>query len=96
MIIDVIRSRAERMRSAEARARTLWIGTAVALFLTVAGSAVAWRPLAWLASEWNLPSRTWQIVFVAFWLLPSLLLALLPLFRRRLLGEDSDNNGQTL
>ena len=92
----VVRSRAEEMRSAEARAKTLWIGTAVALFLTFAGSAVAWRPLAWLVSQWNLPSRVWQIVFLAFWLLPSLLLAFLPLFRIRLLGEDSDNNGQTV
>ncbi len=93
---NVVRSRAEEMRSAEAHAKTLWIGTAVALFLTFAGSAVTWPSLAWLASQWNLPSRVCQIVFVAFWLLPSLLLALLPLFRRRLLGEDSDSNGQTV
>jgi predicted anti-sigma-YlaC factor YlaD len=93
---NVVRSRAERMRSAEAHAKSLWIGTAIAIFLTFAGSAVAWRPMAWLASQWNLPSRVWQIVFAAFWLLPSLLLAFLPLFRRRLLGEDSDGNGQTV
>jgi len=92
----VVRSRAEGMRSAEADAKSLWIGTAVALFLTFAGSAVAWRPLAWLVSQWNLPSRVWQIVFLAFWLLPSLLLAFLPLFRIRLLGEDSDSNGQNV
>jgi hypothetical protein len=92
----IVRSRAEAMRSAEAHAQSLWIGTAVAIFLTFAGSAVAWRPLTWLASQWNLPSRVWQIVFVVFWLLPSLLLALLPLFRRRLLGEDSDRNGQAV
>jgi hypothetical protein len=95
-IENVVRSRAEAMRSAEAHERSLWIGIAVALFLTFAGSAVVWRPLAWLASQWNLPSRIWQIVFAAFWLLPSLLLALLPLFRRRLLGEDSDSKGQTV
>jgi len=52
--------------------------------------------LASLASQWNLPSRVWQIGFAAFWLLPSLLLALLPLFRRRLLGEHPDSEGQTL
>ena len=92
---NVVRSRAEAMRSAEAHAKSLWIGTAIAIFLTCMGSAVMWRPLAWLASQWNLPSRVWQIVFAALWLLPSLLLALLPLFRRRLL-EDSDNNGQTV
>ncbi len=92
----VVRSRAEAMKSAESNAKRLWIGTAVAIFLTFMGSAVTWRPLAWLASQWNLPSRVWQIAFAAFWLLPSLLLALLPLFRRRLLGEDSDRNGQTV
>ena len=86
---NVVRSRAEAMRSAEAHARTLWIGTAVAIFLTLTGSAVTWRSLAWLASQWNLPSRVWQIGFAAFWFLPSLLLALLPLFRRRLLGEET-------
>jgi hypothetical protein len=93
---NAVRSRAGQMRSAEAHATRLWIGTALAIFLTFTGSAVAWRAVAWLASQWNLPSRVWQIVFVAFWLLPSLLLALLPLFRSRLLGEDSDRNGQTV
>jgi hypothetical protein len=93
---NVIRSRAEGMRSAEAGARSLWIGTAIAIFLTVTGSAVTWRPLAWLAVQWDLPSGVWQVGFVAFWLLPSLLLALLPLFRRRLMGEDSDNDGETV
>ena len=93
---NVVRSRAEGMRSAESRAKSLWIGTAVAIFLTLAGSVVTWRPVALLASQWNLPSRVSQIVFVAFWLLPSLLLALLPLFRRKLLGEDSDSHGQTV
>ncbi len=95
-IENVVRSRAEAMKSAESNAKRLWIGTAVAIFLTFTGSAVMWRPLAWLASQWNLPSGVWQIVFAAFWLLPSLVLALLPLFRRRLLGEDSDRNGQTV
>lgn len=93
---NVVRSRAEEMRSAESHAKSLWIGTGVAIFLTLTGSAVTWRSLAWLAGQWNLPSGVWQIAFVAFWFLPSLLLALLPLFRRRLLGEDSDSNGQTV
>ena len=93
---NVVRSRAEEMRSAESRAKSLWIGTAVAIFLTFTGSAVTWHTLAWLASQWNLPSRVWQIGFVAFWLLPSLMLALLPLFRRTLLGGHSDSKGQTI
>jgi hypothetical protein len=93
---NVVRSRAEGMKSAAAQARTLWIGTAVAVFLTFMGSAAMWRPWAWLASQWNLPSGVWQVVFATFWLLPSLLLALLPLFRRRLLGEDADHKGQTV
>jgi hypothetical protein len=93
---NVVRSRAEGMRSAEAHAKSLWIGTVIAILLTFTGSAVTWGPLASLASEWNLPSRVWQIAFAAFWLLPSLLLAVVPLFRRRLLEEDSDSNGQTI
>jgi hypothetical protein len=93
---NIVRSRAEEMRSAEARAKSLWIGTGVAIFLTCTGSAVTWRTLESLASQWNLPSRVWQIGFAAFWLLPSLLLALLPLFRRRLLGELSDGKGRTI
>jgi anti-sigma factor RsiW len=93
---NVVRSRAGEMRSAESQVRSLWIGTGVAIFLTFTGSAVAWHALAGLASRWNLPSRVWQIVFAAFWLLPSLVLALLPLFRRTLLGEDSASKGQTV
>jgi len=93
---NLVRSRAERMRSAESQERSLWIGTAVAILLTLAGSAVTWYPAAWLAAQWSLPSRAWQIGFAAFWWLPSLLLALLPLLRRRLMGEDSDSKGQTV
>ena len=92
----IVRSRAEEMRAAESREKSLWIGTGVAIFLTFTGSAVTWRTLSSLASQWNLPSRVWQIAFAAFWLLPSLLLALLPLLRRRLLGEHSGSKGQTL
>lgn len=95
-IENVVRSRAEAMKSAESHAKRLWIGTAIAVCLTFTGSAVTWRSLTWLAGQWNLPSRTWQIAFAAFWLLPSLLLALLPLFQSRLLGEDSDSKGQTI
>ena len=91
---NLVRRRAEEMRSAEAHARSLWIGTGVAIFLTFTGSAVAWRTLAWLASQWSLPSRVWQVAFAAFWLLPSLLFALLPLFRKRLL--DSESKGQAI
>jgi hypothetical protein len=93
---NLVRSRAEEMRSAESHAKSLWIGTGVAIFLTFTGSAVAWHTLAWLTRQGSLPSRVWQIVFAAFWLLPSLLLALLPLFRRRLLGEEFDSKGQTV
>jgi len=93
---NIVRSRAEEMRLAESRAKTLWIGTGVAILLTFAGSAVTWRALASLASQWNLSSRVWQIGFAALWLLPSLLLALLPLFRGRLLAEHSDSKGQAL
>jgi len=93
---NVVRSRAEEMKSAESHAKSLWLGTGVAIFLTVTGSAVTWHTLAWLAIQWDLPSRVWQIGFAAFWLLPSHLLALLPLFRRRLLGEHSDSKGQTI
>jgi hypothetical protein len=93
---NVVRGRAERMRSTETHAKSLWIGTAVAIFLTFAGSAVTWHPAAWLAGQWNLPSRAWQIVFAVFWALPSLLLAVLPLFRRRLLCEGSAGKGQTV
>ena len=93
---NIVRSRAGEMASAESRAKRLWIGTGVAILLTFTGSAATWRTLTSLASQWNLPSRVWQIVFAVFWLLPSLLLAFLPLFRRRLLGEDSDSNGRTV
>jgi hypothetical protein len=95
-IENIVRSRAEEMRSAEPGAKSLWIAAGVAIFLTFTGSAVTWRTLASLAIQWNLPSRLWQTGFAAFWLLPSLLLALLPLFRRRFLGEDSDSKGETI
>jgi hypothetical protein len=93
---NAVRSRVERLALTEFHRRRLFAGVVVAIFLTITGSIAMWQPAAWLASEWSLPSGVWQVVFAAFWLLPSLLLALLPLFRRRLLGEDSACNGETV
>jgi hypothetical protein len=91
---NVIRSRAEQLASSEAHTRRLMVGTVVAMLLTVTGSLVMWQPTAWLAGRWNLPSPAWQIAFVMFWLLPSLLVAVLPCFRRRLMREGLDGEGE--
>jgi hypothetical protein len=68
-------------RVAESAAAPAWIGPAVAIALTIAGSLAVWQPAAWLATRWNLPSPEWQAGFVLFWLLPSLILDLLVIFR---------------
>jgi hypothetical protein len=93
---NAICGRANRLASNELHRRRLFIGAVAAMLLTIAGSIAMWQPAAWLAGRWNLPSPAWQTGFAMFWILPSILLALLPLFRRRLLGEDSDSNGQTV
>ncbi len=91
---NVIRSRADELAASEAHARRLVVGTAVAMLLTVTGSVAMWQPTQWLAGRLNLPSPAWQIAFVMLWLLPSLLLAVLPCFRRRLMREGLDREGE--
>jgi hypothetical protein len=93
---NAVRSRVERLALTEFHRRRLFAGVVVAIFLTITGSIAMWQPAAWLAGRWNLPSPAWQTGFAMFWILPSILLALLPLFRRRLLGEDSACNGETV
>jgi len=70
--------RAERMRSSEPLAVPL------AIALTIAGSFVMWQAVTWLAGQRNLPSRAWQFSFVVFWILPSVLIDMVLLFRGRL------------
>jgi len=56
----------------------------LAIALTIAGSFVMWQAVTWLAGQWNLPNRAWQFGFVVFWILPSVLIDMLLLFRGRL------------
>jgi len=75
---EAVTRRAERMRSSEPLAVPL------AIALTMAGSFVMWQAITWLAGQWNLPNRAWQFGFVVFWILPSVLIDMLLLFRARL------------
>jgi hypothetical protein len=93
---NLIRSRANRLASNEFQGRNFLVGAVVAIFLTITGSIAMWQPAAWLAGRWNLPSLVWQIGFAMFWLLPSLLLGILPFFRGKLMGGDSGAEGQSV
>jgi hypothetical protein len=93
---NAIRSRANRLASNEFHRRRLFIGAVAAMLLTIAGSIAMWQSAAWLAGRWNLPSPVWQVGFAMFWLLPSILLGILPLFRTRLMGGDFGAQGKTV
>lgn len=92
---NVVRERAARMSAGDLHPRTLWLGTAVAIGLTIAGTLALWQPAMWLAGRWNLPSPAWIVAFAAFWPVPSLLVAALPFLRARLYKEP-DGQGETL
>jgi hypothetical protein len=92
---NAVRSHANRLASNESQARFL-IGAMAAMLLTLAGSIVMWQPAAWLAGRWNLPSPAWQIGFAMFWLVPSIVLGMLPLFRTRLMGDGFAAKGETI
>jgi hypothetical protein len=74
---EAVTRRAERMRSTR-------LAVPLAIALTIAGSFVMWQAVAWLAGQRNLPNRAWQFSFIVFWILPSVLIDMLLLFRRRL------------
>jgi hypothetical protein len=93
---NAIRSHANRLALNEFHGRSFLAGAVVAIFLTIAGSIAMWQPAAWLAGRWNLPSPAWQIGFAMYWLLPSILLGILPLFRTRLMGDDFGAQGKTV
>jgi len=86
---NAIRNRADLLASAESDCRTFWGTAALALFLAVAGSLAMWHPAAWLAARWGVPGTVWHAAFTLCWLLPSVLAALVPLFRSKLKGETS-------
>jgi hypothetical protein len=75
---EAVTRRAERMRSSEPLAVPL------AITLTIAGSFIMWQAVTWLAGQWNLPTREWRFGFAVFWILPSVLVDMLLLFRGRL------------
>ena len=88
-----VRTRVHRMAS---HGRDSSTGFLIAFVLTVFGSIAMWEPAAWLAARWNLPAPTWQIGFAILWLLPSVLLDVLLLFRRQLIRYDAGDEGGTL
>jgi hypothetical protein len=71
---ETVRLRSMRLASAEASARRSRAGAAIAIALTVAGSTAMWRAAAWAGQSLGAPEAAWQSVFVALWLLPSLLI----------------------
>jgi len=74
---EAVTRRAERMRSTP-------LAVPLAIALTIAGSFVMWQAVAWVAGQLNLPNRAWQFSFVVFWILPSVLIDMVLLFRGRL------------
>jgi predicted anti-sigma-YlaC factor YlaD len=93
---NVVRGRAQELAAAEAQTRRLWIGALVAVALTMTGSTLVWPLVAWAAAKWNLPVPALQIGFAALWLLPSLLLAGVPLARIGLLRREAGAEGDTI
>ena len=93
---NAVRDRAMRMAAGEACAPSAVAGIAAAAFLTTAGSFFMWQFVAWLAGRWSLPAPAWQIGFGVFWLLPSVLAAILPVFRGTLRDQASKNEGGAL
>ena len=74
---EAVTRRAERMRSTP-------LAVPLAIALTIAGSFVMWQAVTWVAGQLNLPNRAWQFSFLVLWILPSVLIDMLLLFRGRL------------
>ena len=94
-IQNAVRGRLEELASGERRQEHS-LAVPVALVLTGLGSIFMWHSVAWLAVQWNLPARPWQIGFVVFWLLPSVLLDVLLLFPGKFIGAGSGSQGELL
>jgi hypothetical protein len=86
---ETVRVRAEQMA---ARDREFTFAAPLAILLTILGSIALWQPAAWLASRWGIPSPDWQIAFAILWLVPSLLLDMLLLFRPGFMANNEGGN----
>lgn len=85
---NIIRARADRVASHGPE----WsIAISAAFVLTIVGSIAMWESAGWLAGRWNVPAPTWQIGFALLWVLPSVLLDALLLFRGRLIAAHRDH-----
>jgi anti-sigma factor RsiW len=63
-----------------------------ALTLTFAGSLAAWMVADWWARQVGVSAAVWQPVLALFWILPSLLLDGVLLFRGRLLANFGEGD----
>jgi anti-sigma factor RsiW len=67
--------------------RRLRIAAFAALVLTITGSLAAWTVADWWARQAHVSPAVWQPALAVFWILPSLLLDGVLLFRGRLLAN---------
>jgi hypothetical protein len=68
--------------------RVFAVAVPVAAVLTLLGSIAAWVIIAWMAGQWKWPSPAWQIAFTVLWLLPSILLDAVIVFRKNWMDEE--------
>jgi len=92
----VVRLHAEQLATAESERRGFPVGAAVAAGLTIAGSFAMWRLVDWAAAMRGIPPGVWQPGVEVFWILPSVMVDALLLFRRQLIGNAFGRKGQTL
>jgi hypothetical protein len=71
------------------------LAPALAIVLTILGSLLMWQIAGELASRWGVSPRLWQTWFVVLWLLPSAMVDLVLIFRRRLLPADVAAEGRS-
>jgi len=78
----MVRFRANQLDRERAGMLPVWVCCAISWILGLVTAPLAWRGFEWLGQHAGVPNVVWQAAFVAWWLLPAIVAALVLAFRR--------------
>ncbi len=72
-----VRMRAQELDEARSRSLLLWASGVLTTALGMVTLPLLWRGFAWAGQQLHLPDAVWQLVLLAAWFLPAVVVALM-------------------